>query len=241
MDANVIKSLKEVRTPIAFLSLMIVMIEGALLFFGQKAEGTDFTIIVVGVIVLPFVCLLVLYLMYRNKVVESCGLPVHENIKVEHSGKQYDLFVSAPMAAFDTEEEYKSSRESIFSMVRGIKKHCKFESVFYAGEEISSFKEFDSEDLSITKDYEAVCNSKYFLLIYPQKIASSALIELGWAMVLNKRIIIFVKSHKDLPYLLNQADSVYRNLSIYKYKTSSDVVDKFKNSGDELFCHFDKP
>jgi len=47
---------------------------------------------------------------------------------------------------------------------------------------IESPEGFESEDLSVVNDYDACFRSRYFMLIYPQKIASSALIELGWAM-----------------------------------------------------------
>lgn len=139
------------------------------------------------------------------------------------------------MASFDNTQEYESSRASILDAIRGIKKRCEFAHVFYAGHEINSFDEFDSEDLSVTQDYFSLRNSSNFIIIYPRAIATSALIELGWAMVMKKPIIIFVKNMDDLPYLMKHADSVYRNIAIYTYKTSSDIQNKFVTNGAKLF------
>lgn len=107
--------------------------------------------------------------------------------------------------------------------------------MFFAGQEISSFKDFDSEDLSIVEDYTALKNSDNFILIYPQKIATSALVELGWAMVMKKPIIIFSKDRNDLPYLIKNADSVYKNIAVYEYKTSSDIQNRFSKNKCHLF------
>ena len=57
MDANALKSLKEIKTPLAFLSLVVLVAEGILLYLMKKATGTDLTILLVGCVLLPFACL----------------------------------------------------------------------------------------------------------------------------------------------------------------------------------------
>ena len=168
------------------------------------------------------------------------GLALKEEIQAP-SGKAYDLFVSAPMASFNTDGEFQASRNAVFDIVRNIKKQCKFDSVFYAGDEIESQKDFESEDLSVVEDYDACFRSKYFVLIYPLKIATSALIELGWAMALKKPIIIFAKNRVDLPFLARNADSVFSNLRIYEYKTSADIINRFQVSGKEILDQLSQP
>ena len=235
MDINVIKSLKEIRTPLAFLSLAIVAAEGFLYSLVDKVEGFNLTFITIGMVVFPFFILTIFYYLFKGQPNGFEGGEVVDEGSKNIQERKYDLFVSAPMASFDNSQEYESYRASILDAVREIKKSCSFSDVFYAGHEINSFKDFESDDLSVAQNYSSLRNSTNFILLYPRKIATSALIELGWAMVMKKPIIIFVKNRDDLPYLMKHADSVYRNIVIYKYKTSSDIQKKFSSNGAKLF------
>ena len=71
--------------------------------------------------------------------------------------------------------------------------------------------------------------------IYPKKIATSALIELGWAMAHKKPIVIFAKKRDELPFLVKNADSVFANIRIYEYKTSSEITNRFYVNARALF------
>ena len=235
MDVNIIKSLKEIKTPLSFLALAIIMTEALLYSLIESGTDAQKTIITVGMVALPFMIIWVFYLLSREQGngYEGAELKVDEENK--ELGNMYDLFVSVPMASFNESHEYEKFRESILDAIRGIKKSCSFKNVFFAGQEISSFKDFDSEDLSIVEDYTALKNSNNFILIYPQKIATSALVELGWAMVMKKPIIIFAKDRNDLPYLMKNADSVYKNIAVYEYKTSADIQNRFSKNKCHLF------
>lgn len=230
------KTISAVKTPLGFFSLVILVSEGLLLYLAKGATGTNITVLTVGCVLLPFACMVFVYLLNRQTPTPTPApeLSVKPDVKPP-SGHSYDLFVSAPMAAFETEKEFQSSRNAVFDVVRGIKKTCKFNSVFYAGNEIESQKEFESEDMSVVEDYDACCRSKYFMLIYPQKIATSALIELGWAMAHRKPTIIFTKTRIDLPFLARNADAVFSNIRIYEYKTSADISNRFYANGSGCF------
>jgi hypothetical protein len=245
VNKQLIQAASEIKTPLAFLALVIIVTEGIFLYLASKATGGDFTILVVAAAFLPFCSLSVFYFLYRNALPKSqlggSFQPIKDSVTQQPSGKTYDLFVSAPMASFETESEFKSSRDAIFDVVKGIKRSCSFDDVFYAGTEIESFKEFDSADLSVIEDYDATYHSKYFLLFYPERLATSALIELGWAMAFKKPIIIFYKDHEDLPFLMKHLEGSYTNIRLYKYKTSANVRDKFQTNGVRLFTALETP
>jgi hypothetical protein len=200
----------------------------------KKATGVDLTILILGCVLLPFACLVTLYFLYKQPSMQVPTLAVKDDVKAP-SGKTYDLFVSAPMAAFETNQEFQSSRSAIVNMVRAMKKYCQFKDVFYGGQEIESKEDFESEDLSVVENYDALFRSRYFIFIYPKKIATSALIELGWAMAHKKPIIIFAKKRDELPFLVKNADSVFANIRIYEYKTSSEITNRFYVNARALF------
>ncbi|MGD8358175.1 MAG: hypothetical protein PVG42_08970 [Lysobacterales bacterium] len=239
VDKDLVRAANEIKTPLAFLALAILVTESILVVLAGKAQGTNLTILVIACAALPFFLLFIFYLMFKGKTgtgveLESTQL-IRKEVEKQPSGRKYDLFVSAPMAAFETDSEFKSSRAAVFDVVRGIKKHCHFQDVYYAGSEIESQKEFDSADLSVIEDFDAAINSKYFVLFYPKKLASSSLIELGWAMAYRKPIIVFYKNREDLPFLMKHMEGAYRNIRLYEYKTSANVRDKFCNHGEKLF------
>jgi len=235
VNPKTITSLKEIRTPLSFLSLVVIVAEGILFYLMKKATGVDLTILILGCVLLPFACLVTLYFLYKQPPsMQVPTLAVKDDVKAP-SGRSYDLFVSAPMAAFETNQEFQSSRSAIVNMVRAMKKHCQFEDVFYAGQEIESKENFESEDLSVVENYDALFRSRYFIFIYPKKIATSALIELGWAMAHKKPIIIFAKKRDELPFLVKNADSVFANIRIYEYKTSSEITNRFYVNARALF------
>ncbi len=45
-----------------------------------------------------------------------------------------------------------------------------------------------------------------FVMIYPGKIVTSALVEVGYAMALRLPCLLLVRDRDDLPYLLKQAE-----------------------------------
>ena len=228
------KTIESIKTPLGFFALVILVSEGLILYLIKGATGTNLSVLTCGCVLIPFFCMLLVYLMNKSASTQAPALSVNPEIK-QPSGNSYDLFVSAPMAAFETEKEFQSSRDSVLDVIRNIKKNCKFNGVFYAGNEIESIKDFESEDMSVVEDYDACYRSRYFMLIYPQKIATSALVELGWAMAHKKPTIIFAKNRGHLPFLVKNADAVFSNIRIYEYKTSSDINNKFYANGLNLF------
>lgn len=236
MDVNVLKNLKEIRTPLAFLSLVIIATEGLLYSLIGKADGADLTVLTISMALLPFACLGIFYFLFKDRIpgYEGGGGIIDKHMKPK-SIEEYNLFVSTPMAAFDSSKEFEKHRAAILDVLRGIKRRCDFDKVFYAGSEISSFEEFELADLSVAEDYNALKYSDNFMIIYPKRITTSALIELGWAMAMGKPIVVFARNRDDLPYLMKHADSVYKNIAIYIYTTSSDIRNIFDRHGIKIF------
>ena len=58
--------------------------------------------------------------------------------------------------------------------------------IFCAALDVYKKGEFDSSTDSISKGLYGIPNCDCFVFVYPQKIASSVLIELGYALALNK-------------------------------------------------------
>ncbi len=134
---------------------------------------------------------------------------VKERIRICLTRFEYDVFVAAAMAAHDNEAAYQQSREDVLSLVRTLREDCGFSSVFYAGSKLPEKKAFDPKLLALQVDLAAMRSSRYFLLYYPERLASSALYEAGWALMLGKPSLYVVREPDDLPFLLNNAQEAF--------------------------------
>src|SRR5271166_5837456 len=98
----------------------------------------------------------------------------------------YDLFLAAPMSALD-ESDYATERAGVLA-------------------EVEHPGGFTGEADALRRDLTALRHARLFVLIYPGKIVTSALVEVGYALALRLPCLLLVRDRSDLPYLLNQAE-----------------------------------
>jgi pimeloyl-ACP methyl ester carboxylesterase len=157
----------------------------------------------------------------------------------------YDVFIAAAMAGHKGDAEYAESRNAVLALIEVLKEKCGCPSVFYAGTTIPSMSDFDPKALALHIDLRAMRASRYFILYYPQKIASSVLYEAGWALILGKPSIYVIRDDKKedegLPFLLNDAGQAFkeRRVRIFKCPDTKSMLKEFAGYGDRLFRYAD--
>jgi hypothetical protein len=119
--------------------------------------------------------------------------------------KSYDVFIAAPMSALDA-SEYADRRAEVLSVIEGLTSFHGFGSVYYAGARISQPEGFSGNAESLRRDLVALRSARLFVLLYPAKMVTSALVEVGYALALRLPCLLLVHDKADLPYLLNQAE-----------------------------------
>ncbi len=142
----------------------------------------------------------------------------------------YDIFLSVPMAAFDTDEDYKRTRAEVMKVFDALKNGCGF-TVYWAAETIESKAEFDALDVSVTDDLKALADSRCFVLIYPKKLVTSALFEAGYALALGRFSHYFVRDRLDLPFLMRELPGAVTNARVHTaadWKDYDDLAKKLK-------------
>jgi hypothetical protein len=142
----------------------------------------------------------------------------------------YDVFLSTPMAGFPTDAEYQSARAEFKKVFDALKRDCGL-SVYWAAESIEKRSDFDTRDVSVLDDLKALQESGRFILIYPQKIATSALFEAGYALALNRFSHYFVRDRDDLPFLMGELAGSNPNVRIHTdedWKDYDDLAVKMK-------------
>lgn len=161
------------------------------------------------------------------------------NIKKSLNRFKYDVFISSAMAGLHTEEDYKNYRNEAIHLEKILKSKCNFKSVFYAGRDIKTKAEFEAQNISLHNDFVALVESKYFLLLYPDKIVTSAIFEAGWALALGKPSVYYVRNRHDLPFLMAQAGdaSLDSKVTIYEYdgRDRGEIDHLIASHGEDLW------
>lgn len=119
--------------------------------------------------------------------------------------ESYDLFIAAPMSAI-APGDYATGRKDILALMESLSGRHKFGRIYFAGAQIEDSGSFTSEDEALRRDMAALRAARLFVMIYPGKIVTSALVEVGYAMALRLPCLLLVRDRDDLPYLLKQAE-----------------------------------
>jgi len=144
---------------------------------------------------------------------------------------KYDVFLSSPMSAFKIDEDYTKDRDAMLKFKNYLEEEKNI-SIYYAGEHISNSTSFKSE-LADHNDFEAIENSRCFIMFYPQSIVSSVLVEAGYALALKKPSVYFVHKKEILPFLLRETHHSYPNVQIFEYTDLDQILEMMSRSD---FC-----
>ena len=143
------------------------------------------------------------------------------------------IFVSSPMNSSKTDDEYKEMRMNILSIVDNLK-GIGFNKVTYPGETIKSKDEFEGESRAINENFKELKSVECVLVIYPSNVGSSVLIEIGYAIALTKKIVIFTRNKNKLPFMLREAQTM-SNVKIFEYKKFDEIKKRIISNGYDLF------
>jgi hypothetical protein len=222
---NWVSIINAVRTPLSFFTLVLLVAQGILIYLARKAEGVDFRILLIAFIVLTFLLVIIVaILQYRSSTQREYRLTTDKKV----TEYKYDVFLSIPMASLK-DKEYTEHRQFALSVVNHLKEHCQMKSIVYAGESIDAKYKFDPHDIAVLDDLDAITKSKFFVLVYPRRVASSVLFEAGIALALGKECRYFVKSRNHLPFLLKQAEQAFVNVKMYEYANLEDIKKVLQN------------
>ena len=123
----------------------------------------------------------------------------------------------------------------MLDIIELLTKECGLINNYYAGQYIKGKEEFHASDVAIKMNFTNLIDKEYFILIYPEKNASSSvLIETGFALAYNKKSIYFFKSGIELPYILKGASNAWKNVKIYEFNDMSDLKLIIKNNKREI-------
>jgi hypothetical protein len=154
--------------------------------------------------------------------------------KKVHSVKEGSVFVGAPMASIGNDIDYAVHRDGMINIIDAIEICCDRVECYWAGKNIAREKDFHGEQTALSIDLSELKSSSACVFVYMEKIVSSVIVEIGYAIALNKKIIIFCRNKDDLPYLLRYSNAQISNLSIFECKNYKDIADLIEKDGNAI-------
>ena len=166
---------------------------------------------------------------------------VHSQVNNCLARFEHDVFLAMAMAGLDTEEQYQTYRSQGLKIEKWLQDFCGFRAVFYAGRDLETKEKFEAEDFSLNHDLDALRRSKYFMLVYPEKLVSSVLFEAGLAVALGKPSVYFIRDRSSLPFLMKKAEQAKlpAGVRIYEYESLSKIQNLLQNPGEGLWKYLE--
>lgn len=147
---------------------------------------------------------------------------------------RYDIFVSAPLAAFSSDDEINEDHLRVKAVVSYLETSLGY-NVYWAGRNIKKSADFDDGALSADDDVKAIRESRCFLLLYPKPIPSSVLFEAGIALQECLVSIYIAPKREDLPFLMRHAAEAFDNVKICEATLPDDTIKIFTQRGKAFF------
>lgn len=143
------------------------------------------------------------------------------------------LFISTPISAFNTNDDYLKFRAWLAHLITKLENTVPLLQIFCVAAKVKTQNALDSPKDSLLHDISKLDWCSDFLLIYPKQVATSALIELGYALAKEKKILICHISSVELPFMASQMDEILQNVTKITFKKFDDtaidqIIENFK-------------
>lgn len=142
------------------------------------------------------------------------------------------IYVSAPMESIG-DNDYEDLQVYASSSLRRALQKIGFSDVLSPLFEIDTKGVFDGHTKAINSNFGALKHVDSILAIYPEKVPTSTLVEIGYGIALCKRLVIFHKP--ELPFMLKEAGKTIKHVKTFQYNKYSDITNVIRANGMHIF------
>lgn len=149
------------------------------------------------------------------------------------------IYISVPMSTISTTEKYEELHQFVINLKKVLVKDEPgvttplFREVFCPAVDKETQEDFDGASTAIKQNFTKMKQVDCMLVIYPEKLPSSLLVEVGYAIALCKRIVIF--HHEELPYMLKDAGNEMRHVKVKYFNSYDDIMREIISNGRDMF------
>ncbi len=141
------------------------------------------------------------------------------------------IYISAPMSSIDSSDYYEL-RDFLLELKPKLI-DIGFTDVICPLFDKDDYSHFDGNTKAIKENFVKLKQVDSMIVIYPQKLPSSVLVEIGYGLALCKKTVIFYK--EDLPYILKDAGTNIAHIDSRLYTEFEDIMHIIESNGKDLF------
>jgi nucleoside 2-deoxyribosyltransferase len=142
------------------------------------------------------------------------------------------VYISAPMSTLD-EDSYKEQRKLLEKVRDSLLSDAGFSKVICPAIDIKDTDSFDGTTKAIIENFENLKQSDKVLIIYPNSLPTSTLVEAGYVIGMSKKTLIFYKDR--LPYMLKESGTTIPHVRTVTYTKNNDIVEYLQRNGEASF------
>jgi hypothetical protein len=174
----------------------------------------------------------------RNKIILDA--PREETEDGTSRKLAHDLFVATAMDAFAEPAERAAAQQRTREIIEALRECCGFKDVFYAGFKATDKDNDDPPNIALKLNVLRMRASKRFLFIYYKHLPTSALMEAGMALGLNKPSVWFIAKGAEIPFLMRGASAAahienFPPITTYEFSNHQQILQYIKSNGISLF------
>ena len=228
-----------VKTPLGFFALVVLASEALIGGLGRNLTGTSLVVLLLVMLgVLAAVVAVVAVNIPRLTVADAdTDASVDAEVVTTDSTQTHDVFLAAPMAAFESDEEYVKARREVMDIIQALEDACGYE-VTSALVQCETMDDFNTASVSADQDLANIANSRIFVMIYPRPLRSSVIFEAGYALALNKFCVFFVERKEDLPFMMQDVATIYPHVRLHELPLQDGyegIVEAIRRDREGLF------
>lgn len=140
------------------------------------------------------------------------------------------IFISASMSTLN-DSQYAEQRNYLLKVKKELTS-LGFSKIICPAISVKDKKHFDG-DTKAMRNFRELKQVDCYVLIYDKSHRSSVLIELGYAIALSKKIVVFHKG--ELPYLIKKAGENIQHIKTYQVRNFESIISIIQANGKDLF------
>jgi hypothetical protein len=138
---------------------------------------------------------------------------------------EWDIFLASPMDAFPDDDLYEGSHRTVTDLVSRLRTLAGLERIFFAGQARPTRGHFNDPSVSLRGNLLALRTSRTFVMIHPDRLLSSTIVEATFALAWEIPGILFVRRRDDLPFLLRSVTDVFPTMLVRTFVDFDDLMD----------------
>ena len=143
------------------------------------------------------------------------------------------VYISSPMCTLTSDEDYVKQRDFLIKLEQLLKNKIGFRDVICPAIRIPDRAHFDGNTKAISENYSNLKQADHMIVIYPNLVASSVLVEIGYGISLTKQTVIFYKDA--LPYMLKESGENISHVRTIHFEDYEEIISYILRNGKTLF------